>query len=340
MGVLMPITNNLICANTIPTSVICCLIAGIVVALVFIVAFFLELMTPVKRYDERRSESKTEDFDIDEMLSKLEQSASKVEKVEKEKIEEEKFNQTKILAPLEELQEVKAQPQPIIQPEPEVKEEETNKDFDFDALFAKIESELKESKNSEPEPVEVKQESPVEVVMPDVVQQEEKTEQVVETKTIVETVTVEEEPRIVGPEFDYNVRLETINNSLAKLEKDLAKATKEVNKFEKTEKRKARSEKLLDRKATELTNLNLVLYNVNDIKDIDPEKKQKQESLVEHIGELKSTIAEANEYIAKNKEKYDNSKKIKTFLEGEKARYNEEITELNMLIEQAKKGNK
>lgn len=335
MGVLMPITNNLICANSIPTAVICCLIAGIVIALVFVAAFFLELLTPVRNKVNGSDNDKSEDFDINEMLLKLEQSA---QKAEEEKQQEEKLNQTKILAPVEELQSVKEEPvvEPVIETQPEpvvepVKEEPSYKaDYDFDALFAKIENELKESKTAETEA----KEEPVVETQPEPT--EEKVEEVVETKTVVET-TVIEEPKIIGPEFDYNVRLETINNSLVKLEKDLAKATKEVNKYEKTEKRKVRSEKLLDRKATELTNLNLVLYNVNDIKDIDPEKKQKQESLVEHIAELKATISEADDYIAKNKEKYENSKKIKTFLEGEKARYNEEITELNMLIEQAKK---
>ena len=119
----------------------------------------------------------------------------------------------------------------------------------------------------------------------------------------------------------------------------MAKSSREVRKYEKTEKRKTRNEKLLDRKATELTNLNLVLYNVNDIKDIDPEKKERQESLVEHIAELKNSIAEADEYLEKNKEKYENAKKITTFLEGEKARYEAEITELNALIAESKKKN-
>ena len=327
MGVLMPITNNLICATTIPTAVVCCVIAGIVVALVFVVAFFLELLTPARNRENNGNATQSEDFNIDEMLLKLEQNAKLAELEKQEEKQEEKVNQTRILAPMEELQAVKeepvVEPEPVAEPEP-AKEEPQNSDYDFDALFAKIEQELNESKNATAEPVV--ESEPV---------KEEKKEEVVET--VVETTVVTEEPKIVGPEFDYNVRLETINNSLVRLEKDLAKATKEVNKYEKTSKRKERNEKLLDRKATELTNLNLVLYNVNDIKDIDPEKKQKQESLVEHIAELKATIAEAAEYLTKNKEKYDNSKKIKTFLEGEKSRYNEEIEELNMLIAQAKK---
>lgn len=340
MGVLMPITNNLICATTIPTVVICCLIAGIVVALVFIAAFFLELVVPSKSSGKNGGNETTEDFDIDEMLSKLEQSSAKAEQ---ERRDEERLQQTKILAPIEEIQTV--QPAPVVEPivEPaapvveEKQEESSSSDYDFDALFAKIENELKESQSKEAV-VEEKQEEKVE----DAIAEEPAVEE--ESPVDIEKLFEEkfarpevEEPKIVGPEFDYNVRLETINNSLVKLEKDLAKATKEVNKFEKTEKRKVRNEKLLDRKATELTNLNLVLYNVNDIKDIDPDKKAKQESLVEHIAELKNTISEADEYIAKNKEKYENSKKIKLFLEGEKARYNDEIAELNMLIAKSRK---
>ena len=149
----------------------------------------------------------------------------------------------------------------------------------------------------------------------------------------------EVKPIVVGPEFDYNVRIQTINESLIRLEKDLAKASREVNKYEKTSARKERNEKLLDRKSAELTNLNLVLYNVNNIDDIDPEKKKKQEDLVEHITELKASIKSADEFLQANQEKYQNSKKIKDFLTGEKARYNEEITELEHLIQEGKKKN-
>ena len=197
------------------------------------------------------------------------------------------------------------------------KEEETEKNYD--ELFAKLEEELNESKK----------------------QREEASKNATSTEnsTTTTTVTTEITNRVVGPEFDYYQRLETINASLVKLEKDLTKSSREVRKYEKTEKRKARNEKLLDRKATELTNLNLVLYNVNDIKDIDPEKKERQESLVEHIAELKNSVSEADEYLVKNKEKYENAKKIKTFLEGEKERYEAEITELNALIAEAKKKN-
>ena len=97
---------------------------------------------------------------------------------------------------------------------------------------------------------------------------------------------------------------------------------------------------MLDRKSAELANLNLVLYNVNNIEDIDPEKKKKQEALMEHITELKASIKTANEYLSANQEKYQNSKKIKDFLTGEKVRYNEEIAELEQLIAEGKKKNK
>ena len=206
------------------------------------------------------------------------------------------------------------------------KSNEVEQTKNYDELFAKLEEEINESKKQreeqEKKSVESKNES-----------------NVVENTTTTTTVTTEITNKVVGPEFDYYQRLDTINASLAKLDKDLQKSTREVNKYEKTEKRKARNEKLLDKKATELTNLNLVLYNVNDIKDIDPEKKERQQDLTEHIAELKNSVNEANEYLDKNKEKYENSKKIKTFLEGEKQRYEAEIIELNALIAESKKKN-
>ena len=259
--------------SKVPVPAICCVIAGIVVALVFIIAFFLELFIPKNTVEEE-----TENLDVDDMLKRLDGTTAKTEAV---------------------------------------KENEDNKNYD--ELFAQLQEELEESKKQREEA--------------------EKRASASENSTTTTTVTTEITNRVVGPEFDYYQRLDTINTSLIKLEKDLAKSSREVRKYEKTEKRKTRNEKLLDRKATELTNLNLVLYNVNDIKDIDPEKKERQESLVEHIAELKNSITEADEYLEKNKEKYENAKKITTFLEGEKTRYEAEITELNALIAESKKKN-
>ena len=303
----------------VPVPVICCLIAGIVIVLIFCGAFFVELFVPEKEVSARKeSIAKEEEFDIDEMLAKLEKK-TKVEEVEKEP---EIATISPIIAPaaLEELSKEEK-----IEEKEELKVEEDS--FDCDALFKQLEE---EAKNSVIEEKAEEEESEVEEKVAEVVEIAQ-TEQVEEAQGLaneVEEVTIVN----VGPDFDYNVRIETIRTNQAKLEKDLAKATREVNKYEKTEKRKARNEKILDRKSAELTNLNLVLYSVNNLEDIDLEKKKKQEDLIEHITELKNGIESAKEYLENNKEKYSNSKKIKDFLTGEKARYEEELAELDALI--------
>ena len=292
----------------VPVPVICCLIAGIVIVLIFCGAFFVELFFPKKEEvskEQPKQNSDVNDFNIDEMLMKLEEKTTKEEKSEK-------------------TQSV----QPIISKavieEKAVEKEADKEEVDFEALFKQLEEEAKLAEVEESKEVVV---APVKEEKASEVKVEEKKEEVVEVV----------EPIVVGPDFDYNVRIQTIKDSLVRLEKDLAKSTREVNKFEKTVARKEKNEKLLDRKSAELTNLNLVLYNVNNIDDIDPEKKKKQEDLVEHITELKSAIKSADEFISANQEKYANSKKIKDFLTGEKDRYNEEIAELERLIEEGKK---
>lgn len=292
----------------VPVPVICCLIAGVVIVLIFCGAFFVELFFPRKEEKgvETIKEIKEEnDFDIDAMLSKLE------EKTQQEKVEEVKTVQPVISKAVKE--------------EKTVEEEIEKEDIDFDALFKQLEEEAKQIQKEEEEfspkaeVVEVKAEEKIEApVLP----------------------KEEVKPIVVGPNFDYNVRIQTINNNMARVEKDLAKATREVNKYEKTVARKEKNEKLLDRKSAELTNLNLVLYSVNNIDDIDPDKKKKQEDLIEHITELKSSISSADEYISANQEKYLNNKKIRDFLTGEKERYIEEIAELEQLIEEGKKNKK
>lgn len=289
----------------VPVPVICCLIAGVVIVLIFCGAFFVELFVPEKNNAQKSvKKAQEDDFDIDEMLSKLER---------KTKIEEEKKAEEKAITTVEPIISRAVIEEKAEEKIEEVKEETAQKEdeFDFDALFKQLEEEARNS---------VKEEKVQEIEAPVVeeVKQEEKVEEV--------------KPVAIGPDFDYNVRIETIKQNQVKLEKDLAKATREVNKYEKTSKRKERNEKLLDRKSAELTNLNLVLYSVNNIEDIDPEKKKKQEDLIEHITELKNSIESAKEYLDVNKEKYANSKKIQEFLNGEKVRYEEELIELDHLI--------
>jgi len=308
----------------VPVPVICCLIAGVVIVLIFCGAFFVELFFPNKKENNTVvKESKVEevnDFDIDEMLSKLEEKTAKEE--------------TKVVSPV----------QPVISKaviqEKAVEEENKKEEVDFEALFKQLEEEAKLNQLEEQKAKETEvDELPKMAEFPATKAQEksDKLEVVEKTEKKVEIKVEEVKPIAVGPEFDYNVRIQTINDSLVRLEKDLAKASRDVNKYEKTKARKEKNEKLLDRKSAELTNLNLVLYNVNNIEDIDPEKKKKQEALMEHIAELKTSIKTADEYLSANQEKYQNNKKIKDFLTGEKARYNEEITELEQLIAEGKK---
>lgn len=140
-----------------------------------------------------------------------------------------------------------------------------------------------------------------------------------------ETISIESLP-------DYRSRLESIIESRDKLNKDLIKIEKSILNYERTKRRKARNQKMLDRRASELTNLNLIMYSVTDIKNVDEEKKVKQEELTSHIAELKASIQDADEFLDSNKEKNEQDVKMAKFLIQEKARYNEEIIELQKLI--------
>ena len=174
---------------------------------------------------------------------------------------------------------------------------------------------------------------------------ENKAEEIVEEEAVEETAeevqeveetaveTVEKlEPMVAGSVIDYKARLEKIIENRNKIERDLAKVQKSILKYERTKRRKNRNQKMLDRRAGELTNLNLVMYSVTDIKNVDEDKKVKQEELTAHIAELKASIQDAEEFIQSNKEKNDHNVKMAKFLIQEKARYNEEIAELQEAI--------
>lgn len=199
--------------------------------------------------------------------------------------------------------------------EPTYKEQNgANNVTNINVMLASLDEQTKEEPKEEP-----------------VVEEEPKVEEKpVEVPVVTETVIIEN-----GSVFDYKSRLEQIVASRDKVERDLAKVEKSVLKYERTKRRMSRNQKMLDRRAGELTNLNLIMYSVTDIKNVDEEKKAKQEELTAHIAELKASIQDAEEFIESNKEKNEQNIKMAKFLGKEKTRMNEEIAELEKLIKKA-----
>lgn len=220
--------------------------------------------------------------------------------------------------------------------------EEKEPEVSVDEMLANLDEQTKdevvEEKVEEKETVDILDvmiDEPAENKAEEIVEEEaveETTEEVQEVEeTAVETVE-KLEPMVAGSVIDYKARLEKIIENRNKIERDLAKVQKSILKYERTKRRKNRNQKMLDRRAGELTNLNLVMYSVTDIKNVDEDKKVKQEELTAHIAELKASIQDAEEFIQSNKEKNDHNVKMAKFLIQEKARYNEEIAELQEAI--------
>lgn len=209
---------------------------------------------------------------------------------------------------------------------------------------AEVAEEVKEDS-----PAEVVEEAKEETLAEEIVEAKEEVKEEIqekveteENKVEVEPVTVEVieengkavETETISPEalLDYKSRLDKIIENRDKINKDLIKVEKSILNYERTKRRKLRNQKMLDRRASELTNLNLVMYSVTDIKNVDEDKKVKQEELTSHIAELKASIQDADEFLDSNKERNDHDVKMAKFLIQEKARYNEEISELQKLI--------
>ena len=205
----------------------------------------------------------------------------------------------------------------------ETKKEEVE-EIDLDQMLATLEARAKEA---EEEKVVETEEQPAEVVAEPV------TEPVVEEK---EEPKAEPQTQIIFVEsdndLDYEARLAKAKEAFEKLEKDYQKNKKALNKYNRTERKKAKNERLLNKKAAELASLNLSVYNVKELADVDPEKKAKQDELTTHVAELKAAIMEAEEYLEKNREKHNQEVKLNTYLEKEHARYEEEIKSLEEFL--------
>lgn len=181
------------------------------------------------------------------------------------------------------------------------------------------------------EKVVIAEEQPREEVVEESYEDDEAGEEETPKTVIIEKVTTE----TVGTDFDYNVRLAKIVESKNKMERDLQKTKRAITKYERTQRRRTRNQKMLDRRAVELTNLNLMMYSVTDIKNVDADKKEKQKELTTHIAELKAGIQDADIFLDKNKERYEHDKKMFAFYTKEEVRYNDEIKELEILIKNA-----
>ena len=313
------------------------IIIGIIAVVCFSIAFFVELAKtqeakeeaaqveeqPTEEQPAAEATEESNEFDLDAMLAKLEASAEENQEVPAEE------------EPQEVQEEMNLEEQPAEENAEEVAAEEVP------AEEAAVEEQPAEEVAEEA----VVEEQPAEEVTEEVAEEpaEEKEQAgskviVIKEKTteVINNVPAQEPEQEVSQEVvDLTTRLESVRASEAKVDADLTKATREINKYERTERRMARNQKLLDKKAEDLTKLNLVLYSVTDIKNIDNDKKQKQEELVTHINELKTSIKDAQTYLDTNREKYENSQKMKEFFEGEKARLEADEKEILTLMGQA-----
>lgn len=298
-------------------------------SIVFNVMFIVEITVKPREDKEEELESvftvnvinqTAQDDDVDAMLAQLDEETAgeEVEEEIQEEVVEEVKEEDDLLAAFIENEE------PIVE---ETVEEATEEVVEEAAI---------ETEEVKEETVEEVKEEPVAEEAKDDADDEEDDEDAdaTEDAEILEYTGLKEEPveYAANGSIDYSARLEKIITTRDKIERDLAKVQKAILKYERTKRRKNRNQKMLDRRAGELTNLNLVMYSVTDIKNVDEDKKIKQEELTAHIAELKASIQDAEEYIESNKEKNDHNVKMAKFLTQEKLRYNEEIAELQALI--------
>ncbi len=310
-------------------------LAGVCVlaSIVFMIMFIVEISVESKEEETVETPSvfinnnvvvneEKESASVSDMLANLDkQSKEDVESTEEAKEEtaevvEEEKNET--VENTETVEEAPVEEAPIEEAKEEVKEESTE-----EVKTEEVKEETVEEKAAE---------TPIEEVAETIEGGDEDSSDDDNLDDILEFKSEPHEDITAGSVIDYKARLEKIIANRDKIDRDLGKIQKSILKYERTKRRMNRNQKMLDRRAGELTNLNLVMYSVTDIKNVDEEKKAKQEELTAHIAELKASIQDADEFIESNKEKNDHNVKMAKFLLQEKSRYNEEIAELQELI--------
>lgn len=318
-------------------------------SVVFMILFLIEITVSPKEEKEVEVKSifssenyvkqSTKTESVNTMLAKLDEQAQdgskeekkeepKVEPVAIEEIKEEKTEEI-VIVPVEE-----PKAEEIVETVEDAKVEEVKEEPKTEEVVEEVvEEPVTEEVIENKEDVQVASRGEEFEVVEETVEDSKVEEVKEENKTVeVGAVAVEGEPITAANLLDYKARLASVIESRDKLNKDLIKIEKSILNYERTKRRKTRNQKMLDRRASELTNLNLVMYSVTDIKNVDEEKKVKQEELTTHIAELKASIQDAEEFLDSNKEKNEHDIKMAKFLIQEKARFKEEIAELEALI--------
>ena len=313
---------NLLCKTeftTVQNILMTFIVIFAALAVIFLIMFIVEWVKD-KREREGRDDKIRSVYD-DRVV------APKEEVKEEELIEEpEKENEVSVdemLANLDELTKDDEVEVPAEEPVEEVVEEVPAEE--------PVEEVVEETPVEEPVEEEVIEEAPAEEPVEEEVVEEVPVEEPVE-EVVEETAEPEEKVVVVGSLEDYQNRLEQVKASKEQVDKDYAKVQKDILKYERTERRKERNQKMLDRRAGELTNLNLVMYSVTDIKNVDEEKKAKQEDLTAHIAELKASIQDADEYLDSNRDKNAHNIQVAEFYKKEQARLEQEIAELEKFV--------
>ena len=253
--------------------------------------------------EEKDEEDKPRSVSVSEMLANLDEIS---------KQDEEEYGNPEEPAEETPAEETVENAEPVEEPAEETPAEETVEN-------AEPVEELAEETTESHEPIPMA--APVEISEE---QSEEQTEKTVENS--------EDQARIAAANVEYQNRLDSVIQNRENIRKDIAKYQKDILKYERTERRRERNQKMLDRRAGELTNLNLVMYSVTDIKNVDEDKKKKQVELTSHIAELKASIQDADEYLDSNKDKNEHNISMVDYLQKEENRYNEEIEQLESLI--------
>ena len=299
-------------------------IAGVftLVSIVFMLLFIAEISVSQEEDEEEAevksvfsSEEYKKEENVDEMLEKLDKEAE--EPAEEAQAEETTEN-------AENAEEAKAEETAENAENAEEAKAEEKAENAEEAQAEETAENAEEVKEETAETTEEAAETPAEETAENVEQAAEATPEGTEV-VVVETVSD-------ANLLDYKARLAKVIENRDKIDRDLIKVEKSILNYERTKRRKIRNQKMLDRRASELTNLNLVMYSVTDIKNVDEDKKVKQEELTSHIAELKASIQDADEFLDSNKEKNDHDVKMAKFLIQEKTRLNEEIAEIEDLI--------
>jgi len=142
--------------------------------------------------------------------------------------------------------------------------------------------------------------------------------------------TVEERNRIVA---DYRAKLDTLRERLRVNEKAIRENNREFVPLRRIRDTLERDLKLLRKREAIVAKQQVLVYGVNNITELDPERIKKLEQDIQQLSGLQQSVANCEDILTRNKDRFPTLENLNKVLQSQNKQLLSDIEEIQMAVE-------